>query len=165
MENKTKPGSELKKDVDSTKKLSEDLTEIKTEKKRKTILQKIKDILLGSSSKEYPWPKKQPDDLNRTSRQRALDNFEDENGMLRGDAWQHRMEEDRINAERRAAGEINAIDADNIYKKELRARATAELEEEHIYVKGGQQAIEAKMAEIEARDKANAENSDTFEKV
>jgi hypothetical protein len=50
-------------------------------------------------------------------------------------------------------------------KGDLRKRAIAELELENMYVKGGPEAIESKMREIEARDRTAEQKPLSVERV
>ncbi|GDX62817.1 hypothetical protein LBMAG34_3510 [Candidatus Saccharibacteria bacterium] len=161
----TKPKFESsEKDVDNTE-LKQDLQDIKKEQKKQSILSKLSDFTKKTFSRDKDSTVGEEGIKDQSPRAEAISSFTDESGRVRGSIEEHRAEEQRIVAERERSGRANATNEEEQRKGELRRRAIAELEEEHIYVKGGQQAIQAKMAEIEARDKANAENSDTSEKV
>ena len=161
----TKPNFESsEKDVDNTE-LKQDLQDIKKEQKKQSILSKLSDIAKKTFSRDKDSTVGEEGIKDQSPRAEAISSFTDESGRVRGSIEEHRAEEQRIVAERERSGRANATNEEEQRKGELRRRAIAELEEEHMYVKGGPEAIEAKMAEIEARDKANAENSDTSEKV
>jgi len=161
----TKPKFESsEKDVDNTE-LEQDLQDIKKEQKKLSILSKLSDFIKKTFSRDKESTVVEDGARGQSARAEAISSFTDESGRVRGSIEEHRAEEQRIVAERERSGRADATNEEEQRKGELRKRAIAELEEEHIYVKGGQQAIQAKMAEIEARDKANAENSDKSEKV
>ncbi len=161
----TKPKFESsEKDVDNTE-LKQDLQDIKKEQKKQSILSKLSDFVKKTFSRDKESSATEDGARGQSARAEAISSFTDESGRVRGSIEEHRAEEQRIVAERERSGRADATNEEEQRKGELRKRAIAELEEEHIYVKGGQQAIQAKMAEIEARDKANAENSDKSEKV
>jgi hypothetical protein len=151
------------KDVDS-KKLEGDLKLIQTEQKKKSILAKLSDFFRGRAVKESEYPKATQDDRDKNPRAQAIESFTDESGRVRGSIEEHRAEEQRIVAERAQSGRADVVNDEMQIKGELRKRAIAELEQENIYVKGGPEAIEAKMHEIEKRDRARAENTETSEK-
>ena len=161
----TKPKLESsEKDVDNTE-LKQDLQDIQKEQKKQSILSKLSDFTKKTFSRDKKPTVGEEGIKDQSPRAEAISSFTDESGRVRGSIEEHKAEEQRIIAEREQSGRANATNEEEQRKGELRRRAIAELEEEHIYVKGGQQAIQAKMAEIEARNKANAENSDTSEKV
>jgi len=139
--------------------------EKRTEEKRLSNWHKIKNFIKKTFSRDKDSTVGEEGIKDQSPRAEAISRFTDESGRVRGSIEEHRAEEQRIVAERERSGRANATNEEEQRKGELRRRAIAELEEEHIYVKGGQQAIQAKMAEIEARDKANSENSGSTEKV
>jgi hypothetical protein len=121
-------------------------------------------IFRGRAVKESEYPKATQDDRDKNPRAQAIESFTDESGRVRGSIEEHRAEEQRIVAERAQSGQADVANDEMQIKGELRKRAIAELEQENIYVKGGPEAIEAKMHEIENRDRARAENTETSEK-
>jgi hypothetical protein len=151
------------KDVDSTK-LEGDLKSIQAEQKKKSILAKLSDFFRGRAVKDSEYPKATQDDLGKDPRTQAIESFTDESGRVRGSIEEHRAEEQRIVAERARSGQADLANDEMQIKGELRKRAIAELEQENMYVKGGPEAIESKMREIENRDRSSAESTETPEK-
>lgn len=161
----TKPKFESsEKDVDNTE-LKQDLQDIQEEKKKQSILSKLSDFTKKTFSRDKESTVGEEGTKDQSPRAEAISSFTDESGRVRGSIEEHKAEEQRIIAEREQSGQADEGKAEAIRRSELKRRAIEDMGKEHGYVKGGPEAIEAKMAEIEARDKANAENSDTFEKV
>jgi hypothetical protein len=152
------------KDVDS-KKLEGDLKSIQTEQKKKSILAKLSDFFRGRAAKESEYPKATQDDLGKDPRTQAIESFTDESGRVRGSIEEHRAEEQRIVAERAQSGQADLADDEMQIESYLRKRAIAELELENMYVKGGPEAIESKMREIEARDRTAEQKPLSVERV
>jgi len=161
----TKPKFESsEKDVDNTE-LKQDLQDIQKEQKKQSILSKLSDFTKKTFSRDKESTVGEEGIKDQSPRAEAISSFTDESGRVRGSIEEHKAEEQRIIAEREQSGRANEGKAEAIRRAELKRRAIEDIGKEHGYAKGGQEAIEAKMAEIEARDKANAENSDTSEKV
>jgi len=151
-------------DVENTE-LEQDLNDIRNKQKKQSILSKLHEYIRRAFSRDKDSKVGKERFIDNSARAEAISNFTDESGRVRGSIEEHRAEEQRIIDERERSGHVDVSGEETQRKSELRKRAIAELEQEHIYVRGGPEEIQRRMAEIEARDMANKKNSDISEKV